>query len=96
MSAKVIQLPVRHADDNTQHGTGMAFCIQCGYEWVAVAPTGTVDLECPECHTHKGKWKFEFAPAEGTMVRECNCGNRLFYLTTEGHLCANCGTYQSY
>jgi len=96
MSAKVIQLPMRHAEDNTPHGYGMAFCIQCGNEWTAVAPTGTVDLECPNCHTHKGKWKFEFAPAEGTLVRECNCGNRLFYLTTEGHMCANCGTYQSY
>jgi hypothetical protein len=96
VSSNVIQLPVRHADDNTQHGAGMAFCIQCSHEWTAVAPTGTVDLECPKCHTHKGKWKFEFAPAEGTMVRECNCGNRLFYLTTEGHVCANCGTYQSY
>ena len=50
--------------------------------------------ECPNCHTQKGKWKFEFAPAEGTLVRECNCGNQLFYLTTEGHMCANCGTYQ--
>lgn len=44
----------------------------------------------------KGKWKFEFAPSEGQMVRECNCGNQLFYLTPDGHLCANCGIYQAY
>ena len=44
----------------------------------------------------KGKWRFEFQPAPGQMVRECNCGNQLFYLTTDGHLCANCGVYQRY
>lgn len=25
-----------------------------------------------------------------------DCGNQLFYLTQEGHLYANCGTYQRY
>jgi hypothetical protein len=30
------------------------------------------------------------------MIRECNCGNRLFYLTPDGHMCANCGIYQGY
>ena len=79
-----------------QHASGEAFCIQCGHKWIAVAPTGTVDLECPECQTMKGKWRFEFQPPDGTLVRECNCGNQLFYLTPEGHLCANCGIYQSY
>lgn len=89
-------LPFKRPVADEQHGAGQAFCIQCKHEWTAVAPTGTVDLECPKCHTHKGKWKFEFAPADGTMVRECNCGNQLFYLTPDGHMCANCGTYQSY
>lgn len=78
------------------HGTGEAFCIHCGHTWTAVAPVGVVDLECPVCQTMKGKWRFEFQPARGTMVRECNCGNQLFYLTEEGHLCANCGIYQGY
>ena len=79
-----------------QHGQGEAFCLGCGHAWQAVAPTGTTRFECPECHAMKGLWRFEFAPTTGQMVRECNCGNQLFYLTTEGHLCANCGTYQSY
>lgn len=78
------------------HASGEAFCIQCGYEWIAVAPVGTTQLACPECATMKGLWKFPFAPSVGTLVRECNCGNQLFYLTTEGHLCAKCGTYQGY
>ena len=79
-----------------QWGSGEAFCIACGHEWAGVAPTGTTTLECPACHAHKGKWKFEFYPAEGQMIRVCNCGNRLFYLTPDGHLCANCGIYQRY
>jgi len=79
-----------------QHAHGNAFCLQCSHEWVAVAPTGTVQLECPECKTMKGLFKFPFAPATGELVRECNCGNQLFYLTPEGHLCTNCGIYQRY
>lgn len=79
-----------------QHGVGAAFCIACDHVWQAVAPTGTTTLECPSCSAMKGKWKFEFYPSTGQMVRECGCGNQLFYLTHEGHLCANCGVYQRY
>jgi hypothetical protein len=86
----------RKPEPQQQHAAGEAFCICCGHTWIAVAPTGTTQLECPECHTMKGHWKFEFAPSPGELVRECNCGNQLFYLTPQGHLCANCGVYQSY
>ena len=79
-----------------QHGSGEAFCISCNHRWVAVAPTGSTCFECPACKRHTGKFKFEFYPSVGQMVRECGCGNQLFYLTKEGHLCANCGVYQQY
>lgn len=79
-----------------QHGAGEAFCFQCKHEWVSVAPTGTVQLECPNCHTMKGLFKFPFNVEEGDLVRVCNCGNSLFRLTPEGHLCVNCGIYQRY
>lgn len=79
-----------------QHGEGEAFCLSCDHTWRSVAPTGTIALECPACRRMTGKWRFEFYPADGQMVRECGCGNQLFYLTTEGHLCANCGVYQRY
>lgn len=78
------------------HMTGEAFCIGCSHTWVAVAPVGTAQLECPACNAMKGHFKFECYPSEGEMIRECNCGNQLFYLTLKGHMCANCGTYQSY
>ena len=79
-----------------QHGQGESFCLQCGHTWQAVVPTGVTRFECPECRTMKGLMRFEFRPAEGQLVWECRCGNRLFYMTQDGHLCANCGIYQSY
>lgn len=82
--------------ESGQHGTGEAFCISCGHTWIAVAQTGITALECPECHAHKGRYKFEFAPSEGQMMRACNCGNQLFYLTPDAHMCANCGLFQRY
>lgn len=89
---KVVEL--RPAKD--PHACAEAFCLQCGHTWIGVAPAGTVQLECPECHTMKGLFKFPFNFEVGALVRECNCGNQLFYLSPEGHLCANCGIYQSY
>ena len=79
-----------------QIGQGAAFCLGCNHTWEATAPVGVTRFECPACHAVKGMWRFEFAPSPGQLVRECDCGNQLFYLTPEGHLCANCGTYQSY
>ncbi len=78
------------------HVAGEAFCLGCGHTWAAVAPAGTDRFECPACRRHLGAFKFECVPPPGSMVRVCNCGNQLFYMTTEGHLCPNCGTYQSY
>lgn len=79
-----------------QWASGAAICLQCKHEFVVTAPTGTVNFECPECHTHKAVYKFHFAPPPDTLVRECQCGNQFFFLTPEGHLCINCGTYQRY
>ena len=82
--------------ERTQHTCGEAFCIGCGYEWIAVAPTGTTRFECPECKAFKGLYRFEFMPEEGQLVATCPCSNQLYYLTPEGHMCANCGRYISY
>jgi len=76
--------------------SGDAFCMACDHEWVATAPSGTVWLECPSCHTHRATFRFHCDVPNGTLVRECDCGNQLFYLTLQGHLCPNCGIYQQY
>lgn len=78
------------------HGAGEAFCLACRHTWAAVVPTGATEFECPACHRMSGHWKYEFAPRPGQLVRQCSCGNQLFYLTPEGHLCASCGVYQLY
>ncbi len=83
-------------EKDSGYGQGEAFCIGCQHKWQAVAPAGTVVMECPNCKTMKGRYMFEFYPAMGVEVRACACDNRLFYLTKQGHLCANCGTYQRY
>jgi len=96
MSGTVVDFRAARAAREEQHGAGEAFCLSCNHTWAAVAPTGTQAFECPDCHRHTGHWRFEFYPAAGQQVRECDCGNQLFYLTPEGHLCASCGIYQRY
>lgn len=85
------------ANESPQWARGEAFCLSCNHHWQAMRPTGdTSPFECPGCRRETGHWKFEFYPPPDTDVRQCNCGNQLFYLTREGHMCANCGTYQRY
>lgn len=91
----IIAFP-KKTDETAHHGLGQAFCMACQHEWEAVVPMGTTDLECPGCHTMKGRLRFEYYPPEGEKIRVCNCGNSYFYLTEVGHLCANCGIYQTY
>lgn len=88
--------PFKRPEPDVQHGSGQAFCFACKHEWVGVVPTGVTEFECPSCGTMKGRWKFEFAPSGDQEVRVCGCSNQLFYLTREGHMCANCGIYQRY
>ena len=70
------------------HMTGNAMCLQCGTKWVAVAPIGTVELECPECKTWKGVFEGMTAP---DVVWQCDCGNQHFYMDEHGAMCAKCG-----
>lgn len=86
---------LRRPEPHDPHATGGAFCLQCNHEWVAVAPTGETQLQCPACKTHKGLFKFPCAP-QHEMLWTCRCGNQLFNMTPEGHFCPNCGTYQEY
>ncbi len=90
-----VVIPLQRKDAESSM-SGRAYCIQCDHTWVASVPVGAVELECPKCRTMKGRFVFACAPEAGTEVRECKCGNQLFYLTREGHMCANCGQYQFY
>ena len=78
------------------HVHGEAFCLQCKYEWVGVAPVGTKQLECPKCETLKGLWKFPVNVEVGEFLINCQCGNDLFRISPEGYLCPNCGILQGF
>lgn len=79
-------------NDRTPHNTGVARCLQCGYEWVATAPVGEVWLECQACHMDKGSFVGPCYPHDG-MIWQCCCGNELFLITSNGALCPICGRY---
>ena len=79
------------------HLSGEAVCTGCGHEWVAVAPVGMTQLECPECGSSKGLFKHPFGPAEGELSYECSCGSDLFFIKKTKHqasgavYCRGCG-----
>lgn len=78
--------------ERTPHATGKAMCMACAHEWTAVAPTGTVHLDCPSCHLEKGY--FVGPHLIGTDVWTCNCGNTLFKINPQGIYCPHCGSWQ--
>ena len=87
-------LEFKRAEKTEPHGTGPAFCIGCRHEWSAIAPAGTVELECPQCECMKGRFRNLFETYEDEKVWVCNCGNDLFKVTETGTMCVNCGEYQ--
>lgn len=70
------------------HISGNALCLTCGNKWVAVAPIGTVELECSECHTFKGVFEGMTCP---DTVFECDCGNQHWYIDPTSAMCSRCG-----
>ena len=71
------------------HICGEVRCIQCNHSWTAVAPVGTLEFECPECHTLKGVLKY---PCEPESAFVCNCGCHLYILSETGNMiCYKCG-----
>lgn len=72
------------------HLSGEAFCVGCGHEWVAVAPVGTIELECPSCHVVKGLMKYG---CELDTAWTCGCGCYVFMISPNGVICWHCGEY---
>ena len=73
------------------HLSGMAVCTGCDHQWVATAPVGVTQLDCPKCESSKGIWRDPVMP---DPIWECNCGEVLFYLSADGAMCRECGTIQ--
>lgn len=80
-------------ENEAPHFSGPAACLACKHEWVAVAPAGTVWLECPKCGTERGVMKgpcMHFGEDHWT----CECGNILFHITKHAIYCPMCGKPQ--
>tara|TARA_Y100000815_G_C13263217_1_gene470132 strand:- start:118 stop:429 length:312 start_codon:yes stop_codon:yes gene_type:complete len=78
-------------EERSAHVCGTAKCLQCRHEWEAVAPVGTIDLECPECSLPRGIWKYNFGPMEGDQMLVCDCGNdALSAYLRHGKMCVKC------
>jgi rubredoxin len=92
---KIISLRAKREEKNP-HMTGDARCLVCGHEWVAVAPIGTLWLECPKCTAHMGRFmgpvhRPERAGGQFICGICATCGNDLFYVTPEHIYCPVCG-----
>ena len=74
--------------------SGESKCLNCDYEWVAVAPVGTVSFECPKCSTFKGVWFGIALPQK--PVWECECGCHHFFITPSHAYCCHCGLAQEF
>lgn len=67
--------------DYRPHLSGAACCVACGHRWQAVAPAGTVELECPACRTLKGLFRNFCEPHDSTHRYLCQCGSYAFGIT---------------
>ena len=90
--SKVINFP---GNDTISHICGDAKCLNCKNEWVATAPVGTHELECPGCETFLGVFIWPTAPAS-EEVWTCNCGCQLFYIVEDGNQCYKCGDLHTF
>lgn len=80
-------------EEKTPHNSGKARCLGCKHEWVAVAPVGTLVLECPSCQCDKGIFLGLVSPDEYHW--QCNCGNQFFCFTPTQTYCPVCGSTQT-
>jgi hypothetical protein len=76
-------------EEHAPHMTGKALCLGCKNTWVAVAPIGTVELQCSNCELPKGR--FLNLVEDKDMHWTCNCGNQFFHITQKRIYCVNCG-----
>ena len=80
-------------DDFRPHLSGIARCLNCKHEHVAVAPVGTLWMECPECGLLRAI--FKNAIQRDGVHWNCGCGYDLFHITPDGIYCPNCGEWQN-
>lgn len=75
------------------HMSGVAICAACRHEHIAVVQVGVALSECPNCHAHKARMKYDCVPADDS-IWQCGCGCDLFRISERGAICINCGVRQ--
>lgn len=79
--------------DKRPHLAGKAKCLDCKHMWMAIAPIGTLWLECPNCGLMRGR---VYADVQRDGLHwHCKCGFEVFYVTPDGYYCPNCGAWQT-
>ena len=79
--------------ERSPHLSGQARCVACKHEWAAVAPLGTLQLECPSCGLERGQWAYPFSLDKGQMIYVCNfCDSTNFAIQSHRAFCVGCGT----
>lgn len=83
------------------HLCGEAICGQCRHEWVAVAPSGTTQFQCPECKSMRGVLKWPFGPSKGAQEFMHSCGGFDFFIQKKPGeqpdvFCRKCGEVAEY
>ena len=86
-----------HRDD--PHMAGGAKCLACKHEWVAVAPAGVVDMECPECGCMRGVFVNSWGAPHDAIVFKCQCDSSAFEFVAHKNAkdyylaCIGCGKW---
>lgn len=78
----------KKVDEDDPHIAGHAKCPKCSREWAAVAPVGTVKVECPWCSSD-AYMRYETVTEHAQW--ECFCGSEYFRLDVVGPYCCVCG-----
>lgn len=93
MDDKVVDFNRRGKEHTDPHAEGDAICMNCGYEYIAVAPVGITAFECPKCHTERAT--FVHPLFKNQPHCKCGCGNKFFTIAFDGSVCcAACGRTQ--
>lgn len=66
--------------------SGNAVCLSCNNEWIAAAPAGTENLECPSCHTFHGLFK-GVPNRKDVAALKCDCGCQVFVIYVDEYIC---------
>lgn len=90
----VLAFPEKQKEQTEKTLAGSARCLVYHHEWVAVAPVGTLWLDCPACGSGKGFMKYPCGPSAEKDIWHCGCGSDTFYITREEISCCVCGSAQ--